>query len=126
MGKPLPMELRQRVVDFVGEGHTHRAAAAQFRVSVKFVNDMVLLKLRTGSLVAKPQGNGGGHGKLAGVAGWIEHRIKEKRDLTLDELVVELRSEQGVAAHRTSVRRCLRSLKLTHKKRPARGRAEAA
>jgi transposase len=120
------MELRQRVVDFVEEGHTHRAAAAQFRVSVKFVNDMVLLKRATGSLVAKPQGNGGGHGKLAGVADWIERRIKEKRDLTLDELVVELRDGHGVEAHRVSVWRHLRGLGLTHKKRPARGRAEAA
>ena len=126
MGKPLPMELRQRVVDFVEEGHTHRSAAAQFRVSVKFVNDMVLLKRATGALEPKPQGNGGGHGKLAGVADWILRRITAKGDLTLDELVVELRSEQGVAAHRTSVWRCLRRLKLTHKKRPARGRAEAA
>jgi len=126
MGKPLPVELRQRVVDFVEEGHTHRSAAAQFRVSVKFVNDMVLLKRATGLLEAKPQGNRGGHGKLAGVAGWIERRIKEKRDLTLDELVVELREKQGVVAHRTSVWRCLRSLNLTHKKRPAGGRAEAA
>ena len=126
MGKPLPMELRQRVVDFVEEGHSHRSAAAQFRVSIKFVNDMVLLKRRTGSLEAKPQGNGGGHGKLAGVAGWIERRIKEKRDLTLDELVVELRDWQGVAAHRVSVWRHLRGLGLTHKKRPARHRAEAA
>jgi transposase len=73
------MELRQRVVDFVEEGHAHRAAAAQFRVSIKFVNDMVLLKRRTGALDAKPQGSGGGHGKLAGVAGWIAQRIKEKR-----------------------------------------------
>ena len=126
MGKPLPMELRQRVIDFVEEGHTHRSAAAQFRVSVKFVNDMVLLKRATGALEPKPQGNGGGHGKLAGVADWILRRITAKGDLTLDELVVELRSEQGVAAHRTSVWRCLRRLKLTHKKRPAGGRAEAA
>ena len=126
MGKPLPMELRQRVVDFVGEGHTHRSAAARFRVSIKFVNDMVLLKRRTGSLEAKPQGNGGGHGKLAGVAGWIEHRIKQKRDLTLDELVVELRDGPGVAVHRVSVWRHLRGLGLTHKKRPAGGRAKAA
>ena len=120
MGKPLPMELRQRVVDFVEEGHTHRSAAAQFRVSVKFVNDMVLLKRATGSLEAKRQGNGGGHGKLAGVAVWIEHRIKEKRDLTLDELVAELRCGHGVEAHRVSVWRHLRGLGLTHKKRPAR------
>jgi transposase len=126
MGRPLPMELRQRVVDFVEEGHTHRAAAAQFRVSIKFVNDMVLLKRATGSLEAKPQGSGGGHGKLAGVAGWIEQRIKEKRDLTLDELVVELRDGHGVDVHRVSVWRRLRGLGLTHKKRPARGRAEAA
>ena len=126
MGKPLPMALRQRVVDFVEEGHTHRSAAAQFRVSVKFVNDMVLLKWATGALEPKPQGNGGGHGKLAGVAGWIAGRIREKRDLTLDELVVELRDKQGVEAHRVSVWRVLRNLNLTHKKRPARRRAEAA
>ena len=126
MGKPLPKELRQRAVDFVEEGHTHRSAAAQFRVSVKFVNDMVLLKRRTGSLAAKPQGNGGGHGKLAGVAGWTLRRIKEKRDLTLDELVVELRDGHGVEAHRVSVWRHLRGLGLTHKKRPAGGRAKAA
>jgi transposase len=120
------MALRQRVVDFVEEGHTHRSAAAQFRVSIKFVNDMVLLKRATGALEPKAQGNGGGHGKLAGVAGWIEGRIKEKRDLTLDELVVELRDKQGVKAHRVSVWRVLRNLNLTHKKRPARRRAEAA
>ena len=120
------MALRQRVVDFVEEGHTHRASAARFRVSIKFVNDMVLLKRATGGLDPKPQGNGGGHGKLAGVAGWIAGRIKDKRDLTLDELVVALREEQGVAAHRTSVWRILRGLNLTHKKRPARRRAEAA
>jgi len=102
------------------------ANAAQFRVSVKFVNDMVLLKRATGSLEAKPQGNGGGHGKLAGVVGWIERRIKEKRDLTLDELVVELRDAHGVEAHRVSVWRRLHDLGLTHKKRLAGGRAEAA
>ena len=125
MGKPLPMELRQRVLDFVEEGHTHRSAAAQFRVSFKFVNDMVLLKRATGSLAAKPQGNGGGHGTLAGVTDWIARRIKEKRDLTLDELVVELRDGPGVEVHRVSVWRCLRGLDLTQKKSPRR-RAEAA
>ena len=71
MGKPLPMELRRRVVDFVEEGHTHRAAAARFRVSIKFVKDMVILKRATGSRNAKQQGNGGGHANLAGVAVWI-------------------------------------------------------
>ncbi|RYH11091.1 IS630 family transposase, partial [Tropicimonas sp. IMCC6043] len=40
MGKPHPMELRERVVAFVEEGNTHRSAAAHFRVSIKFINDM--------------------------------------------------------------------------------------
>ena len=87
---------------------------------------MVLLKRATGSLEAKQQGNGGGHGKLAGVADWIRGRIKEKRDLTLDELVVELRDVQGVEVHRTSVWRHLRGFGLKHKKSFVGGRAEAA
>ena len=103
------MELRQRVVDFVEEGHPHRAAAAQFRVSIKFVNDMVLFKRATGSLEVKQQGNGGGHGKLAGVADWIGRRIMEKRDLTLDELVIELRAQHGIETHRVDFR-----IVLTH------------
>ena len=126
MGKPLPMELRRWVVDFGEEGHRHRAAAAQFRVSIKFVKDMVLLQRTTGSLEAKQQGNGGGHGKQAGVADWTRRRIKEKRDPTLDELVVELRMQHGVETHRTSVWRHLRGLGPTPKKRLAGGRAEAA
>ena len=87
---------------------------------------MVILKRTTGSLEAKKQGNGGGHGKLAGVADWTLRRIREKGDLTLDELVVELRDVQGVEAHRVSVWRRLRGLGLTHKKRYLRHPAEAA
>ena len=50
MGKPHPMVLRERVVAFVEEGHSHRAAVARFRVSMKFANDMVILKRETGGL----------------------------------------------------------------------------
>ena len=115
---PLPVKRHQRVVDFVEEGHTHRSAAAQFLVSIKFVNDMVLSKRRTGSLEAKPQGNGGGLGKLAGVVDWIARRIKQKCDLTLDELVVHLRCDSGVEAHRVWVCRRLRSLQPDQQRPP--------
>jgi len=67
MGKPRPDELHRRVVDFVEEYHTHRAAAAQFRVSIKFVNEMVILKRTTRSLAANEQGNSVG---MAGCWGW--------------------------------------------------------
>ncbi len=57
MGKPHPIELRERVVAFVDEGNGHREAARHFRVSAKFVNDMIKLRRETGGLVAKRQGN---------------------------------------------------------------------
>lgn len=44
MGKPHPIELRERFVGYVEEGHTHRAAAAHLRVSPRFVNNMIILK----------------------------------------------------------------------------------
>jgi len=126
MGKPHPVALRKRVVAFVEEGHSHRAAAARFRVSVKFVNDMVILKRETGGLEPRAQGNGGGHGKLVSVQDWITGRMEEKPDMTLNDLVSELADHHGIAIHRVSVWRFLRGLGLTHKKRPASRRAEAA
>lgn len=116
MGKPHPLALRERVVTFVDEGNSHRAAAARFRVSVKFVNDMVILKRETGGFTPRIQGNGGGHGKLASVQVWITARMDAKPDLTLDDLVRELADHHGIAIHRGSVWRCLRGLGLTHKK----------
>lgn len=115
MGKPHPIELRERVVAFVEEGNSHRCAARHFRVSIKFVNDMVKLKRETGSLAAKRQGNPGG-GKLSGIAGWVRERMAEKGELTLDELVADLDEDHGITVHRSSVWRLLRRLGLTHKK----------
>ena len=53
-------------------------------------------------------------------------RMKAKPDLTLNDLVGERADHHGIAIHRVSVWRFLRGLGLTHKKRPASARAEAA
>ncbi|WP_435659417.1 hypothetical protein [Leisingera caerulea] len=125
MGKPHPIELRSRVIAYVDEGHRHREAARHFRVSPKFVNDLVKLRRETGSLAPRRQGNGGGHGKLAGVTGWIETRVAAKGGITLDELTAELAEVHGIGVHRGTVWRVLRGLGLTHKKRPSGARTEA-
>ncbi len=119
MGKPHLIELRTRVIAFVDEGHGHREAARHFRVSPKFVNDLVKLWRETGSLAPRPQGNGGGHGKLVGVTDWLAARVAAKGEITLDELVAALAKTHGIIVHRGTVWRALRSLGLTHKKRPA-------
>lgn len=120
MGRPHPIELRRRVVDFVEEGHSHRSTAAHFRVSVRFVNDMVKLKRETGSLAPKRQGNPG-RGKLADVQPWVRAYVLREKDPTLNELVVALREHHGIEVERSSVCRLLQRLGLTYKKRSPRG-----
>ena len=120
MGKPHPVELRQRVVDHVAEGNTHWSTAARFMVSVGFFNDMVTLMKAIGRLVPKAQGNGGGHGKLSPLKDWIARRIAVKQDLTAAGLAAEIAAAHCVAVHRGSVWQLLRELGLTHKKETCR------
>lgn len=80
MGKPHRIDLRERVVAFVEEGNTHRSAAGHFRVSIKFVNDMVRLKHETGSLEPKSQGNRG-WSKLGTYDDWARQRMARQGGL---------------------------------------------
>lgn len=118
MGKPHPMELRQRVVAHVEAGNTHHSAAARFDVSVKFVNDMVKLKRETGSLAPKRQGNPG-IGKLTPHEDWVREQVDTKGEVTLEEMAARLLSERDVSVDPSSVWRLFQRLGLSHKKRPA-------
>src|ERR1051325_4385798 len=99
MGKPLPMALRKRVAAFVDEGNSNREASRHFRVSPKFVNDLMKLRAERGSLEPRRQGHGTGGGKLAAHADFVRQRMAENGDLTLDELCLEL-DGRGVTVHR--------------------------
>lgn len=125
MGRPHPMALRQRVVAFVLEGNSNREAARHFRVSPRFVNDLMILHRETGSLRAKRQGRPQGSGKLAKHHEWVRGRLSDNGDLTLDELCIEL-DERGVTAHRSSIGRLLHRLGLSHKKKPGSQRTKTA
>ena len=125
MGRSHPMELRSRVIAFVEEGHGHREAARHFRVSPRFVNDMVILKRESGGLLPKRQGNGA-KGKLAPYSDWMRDRLAARGELTLDEIVAEMASVHGVTVHRGSVGKWLHRLGLSHKKNAARQRTAAA
>jgi transposase len=114
MGKPHPMELRVRVVAFVEEGHGHREAARHFRVSPRFVNNLIKLRAETGSLAPRRQGHVGG-GKLQAHAEFVRLRIAQAGELTLDELCLELQG-RGVTVHRSNVGRLLHRLGLSQKK----------
>lgn len=125
MARPHPIEIRRRVIDFVEEGHGHREAARHFRVSPRFVNDMVILKRESGGLDVKARG-GRRKSKLGPYEAWMRARLMEKGDLTLDEIVVELAWVHGVGVHRGSVGKWLHRLGLSHKKNAARQRTVAS
>lgn len=125
MGKPLPMALRERVAAYVDEGHGHREAARHFRVSPRFVNELMKLRRETGSLEPRRQGHAPGWGKLSPHVDFLRQRMAQVGELTLDELCVEL-VERGVSIHRSNVGRLLHRLGLSHKKNSARQRAAAA
>ena len=56
MPKAYSLDLRERVVRFVEEGHSRRAAAAHVKVSVSFVVNLVKAFHTRGSLAPKPSG----------------------------------------------------------------------
>ena len=116
MGKPHPLELRERVVGYVDAGHSNREASRVFSVSPRFVNDMVKLRRETGSLAAKKQGNPG-RGKLSPYADWVKGRLAENGELTLNELRLELLEQHGLTVHLGSVGNWLHRLGLSHKKK---------
>ncbi len=118
MGKPHPIELRERVVAFVDEGHTHRAAARHFRVSPRFVNDMIKLRRETKALSPKPQGNGG-RGKLEAHADWVRSFLTKHDAATLDEIRAALETAKSISVHRASIGSWLHRLGLSHKKNTA-------
>jgi transposase len=119
MGKPLAWELRVRVVAFVDEGHSNREASRHFRVSPRFVNNLMNLRAETGSIEPRRQGHEVGLGKLAAHADFVRCQVEGNGDLTLDELCVALEG-RGVTVHRSNVGRLLHRLGLSHKKRPFR------
>jgi len=113
MARPIPPSCVSALSALSNKG-SHRETARIFQVSVRFVNNMVLLKARTGDLVASPQG-GWPSSKLADHESFVLARIDENGDLTLDDLRKEL-EERGVVVHRSSVGRLLARHKRSFKK----------
>jgi transposase len=119
MSKPLRIALRERVAAFVDEGPSNREASRHFRVSPRFVNNLMKLRAEAGSLAPRREGRGPGGGKLAAHVDFVGAPLKANGDLTLDELCVTLEG-RGVKVHRSNVGRLLHRLGLSHKKRPFR------
>jgi len=107
MGKPHPIELRERVKAEIEGGESRRAAARRFKVSASFAVKLAARISRTGSADPARQGRPPGGGKLAPhmatLIGWVE----AKPDITMPELAAKLLAETGIEVHPASLSRVL-------------------
>ena len=117
MGLPLSMDLRTRVLAAVDAGMSCRSAAARFGVAPSTAIRWEAQRRATGSFEPKPQG---GDTRSARIE---EHREEilaiwgARKDITLDELRLELAGLGLVVANATLHRFFVRH-NITRKKRP--------
>ncbi|MER8672041.1 helix-turn-helix domain-containing protein [Mesorhizobium sp. M1156] len=106
MPKPYSLDLRERVVRFVEAGHSRRAAAAHFGVSVSFVVILMRNYRKTESLAPKASG-GRRHSKLDPHRAFLLGRVAERDDITMPELAAELAAATDVQVAPASISRWL-------------------
>jgi transposase len=125
MPKAYSLDLRKRVVRFVEDGHSRRAAAARFEASVSFVVNLVKAFRSRGSLEARPSG-GRRHAKLEPHRTFLLAQIDERADITMPELAAALAAATGETADPASLSRWLIRAGYRFKKNPAGQRARSS
>ena len=117
MGKPLSVDLRDRVVSAVSGGMSRRRAAARFGVSISSAIRWTSLSRRTGDVRPKRQGGDKRSGRIEAHAPVILDAVADKPDITLVELQTLLAEHRGAVAVSTLWRFFARR-KITLKKSP--------
>src|SRR4028119_372760 len=115
MGKPLSVDLRDRVVAAVGGGVARRQAAARFGVSISSAIRWTSLSRRTGDVRPKRQGGDKRSARIEAYAPVILGAVEDKPDITLAELR-ELLARDGVAVAISTLWRFFARRKITLKK----------
>jgi len=124
MGKPYSMDLRERILAYVGAGHSCRAAARVFGVSASTAVRLAGQQRVQGHIAPKPQGRAPGTaGKLAAHKAFLLEVVRAEPDITLRELAGALAEAHGVKVQLSSLHRALRRAGYSYKKRTDRGRA---
>jgi transposase len=118
MGKPLSMELRERVIAAIDAGLSRRAAAARYGVAPSTAIRWDDARRTTGSFAPKPRGGDMRSRKIEAHAELIHAALAETPDITLAELCRHL-FDRGVAASTSSLWRFFRRHAMTRKKGPA-------
>src|SRR5882762_480393 len=114
--RPYSGDLRGLFCRYLDEGHSARSAGRVVGVSASTAVKWAQRRRATGAV---DPGKVGGHKPvlLEGERDWLLARIEQKKDLTLHELLAELREERGVVVCCDTLWRFLRRHDKTYKKR---------
>ena len=124
MGKPYSQDLRDRIIGYIDEGYSARAAGRVFSVSASTAVRLAAAYRRGGDTRAKLQGRVPGTvGKLAAHTGFLLEVVRSDPDITLAELAGALEEAEGVSVNASSIHRALVRAGWSYKKRPDRQRA---
>jgi transposase len=115
MPQPLSNDLRQRIVEYVGEGHSRRETAERFKTAASSTVNVVKRWERTGSVEPKPLG-GFRHGKLKPHRDFILCAVGKRPDITMPELAQVLLAAKDVVIDRSNLSKFVRANGLSHKK----------
>ena len=118
MGQPLSMDLRTRLLAAIDAGRSCRGAAARFGVAPSTAIRWQAQRRATGSFAPKPQGGDMRSRRVEARREVILALWEARKDITLDELRVELAGKGLVVATSTLHRFFVRH-GITRKKRPA-------
>ena len=117
MGLPLSMDLRTRVLAAVDAGISCRSAAARFGVAPSTAIRWEAQRRATGSFEPKPQGGDTRSARIEEYRDEILAIWEARRDITLDELRLEL-AGIGLAVANATLHRFFVRHDITRKKRP--------
>ena len=126
MVKPYSDDLRERVARSVLEGRSARETARIFDVSVASAVKWSQRLRATGSAAAKSMGGARHPCMLVAELPWILERLKERPDLTVRALALELRGRGYSRLSHNTVWTLLRSAGFSFKKKPVRRGTSAA
>lgn len=116
MGRALGSDLRERVLKASQDGLSARKAAVRFGVAASTAIRWID-RARQGERGPRKTGRKRAS-RLDAHEAFIVTLIEEKKDITLDEMVVRLATEREMTIGRSMLSKWLRSRGFTYKKRP--------
>ena len=123
--RPYSVDLRALFCRYLDEGMSSRAAGRVVGVSASTAVRWTGRRRATGSVGARKVG-GGKPVLLEAERDWLVARIEQKQDLTLHELLAQLRCERGVVVCCDTLWRFLKRCGKTFKKRRSSPRSRTA